>query len=96
MELRIDKYLWISACLLSLSTTSLLFIPLTASLYFSLARYIIYVVLAVGLAASVLIWHRSFKLSGWRNHVMALLKSVVLFFSCSSAVVVFIMSHSGI
>jgi hypothetical protein len=96
MELRVDKFVWVLACSLCTIATAFLFVPALANFYFAFGRYFIYLALLVGLAAIALIWHRSYKLKGWRNHGMAAIKTVVLVAVFSVAFVILIVSHSGI
>jgi uncharacterized membrane protein len=96
MELRIDKFVWVLAVSLCTIVTAFLFIPALANFYFSFGRYFIYLGLFVGLYAIALIWYRSYKLGGWRNHGMAAIKTIVFVAVFSVAFVILIASHSGI
>lgn len=96
MELRFDNFVWILACTLCTVATSLLFVPALAEFYFAFGRYVVFLAFIVGLVAIALIWYRSIKGKGWRNHLIALAKTAVLTVVFSAALVVLIVSHSGI
>jgi hypothetical protein len=96
VENRFDKFFGVLCFALCSLVTMLLFIPEAANLYFSIGRYFIYAAFIVGLISITLIWYRSFKLSGWRNHLLSLIKSVVLVCIFSVAFIILIVSHSGI
>lgn len=96
MDLRIDRFVWALACSLCTVATAFLFIPALANLYFSYGRYFIYAAFFISLVAILLTWYRSFRLKGWRNHVMAAIKTIVLAGVFSASFVILIVSHSGI
>lgn len=96
VEDRFDKFFGVLCFALCSLGTMLLFIPETANIYFSIGRYFIYTAFIIGLISISLIWYRSFKLSGWKNHVMSLIKSAVLVCIFSVAFIILIVSHSGI
>lgn len=96
MALRIDRFVWGLACCLCVVATVFLFVPALANFYFAYGRYFIYVAFIVGLVAIVLTWYRSHRLQGWRNHVIAAIKTVVLVIVFSVACIILIVSHSGI
>lgn len=92
MELRFDNFVWILACTLCTVATSLFFVSALVDFYFAFGRYVVYLAFIVGLVAIALVWYRSIKVKGWRNHLIALAKTAVF----SAALVVLIISHSGI
>jgi hypothetical protein len=96
MDLRIDRFVWVLACSLCTVATAFLFIPALANLYFSHGRYFIYASFCIGLGAILLTWCRSFRLQGWRNHVMAAIKTLVLASVFFASFLVLIVTHSGI
>lgn len=96
MEQRLDRFVWVLACSLCTVATAFLFIPALANFYFSYGRYFIYLAFIVGLVAVVLTWYRSYRLQGWRNHVMSAIKTVVLIAVFSAAFIILIVTHSGI
>lgn len=96
MDLRIDRFLWVLAFSLCTVATAFLFIPDLANLYFSYGRYFIYAAFFTGLVAILLTWCRSFRLKGWRNHIMAAIKTIALAGVFSASFVILIVSHSGI
>ena len=96
MEQRIDRFVWVLACSLCTVSTAFLFIPDLANFYFSFGRYFIYLAFIIGLAAIVLTWFRSYRLQGWRNYVIAAIKTVVLVAVFSVAFIILIVTHSGI
>ena len=96
MELRIDRFVWVLACSLCTVATAFLFVPDLANIYFSYGRYFVYLAFFVGLMAISLTWYRSYKLKGWRNHVMALIKTIVLIGIFTSTFIILIVTHSGI
>ena len=96
MLFRIDILVWVLAVGICVTTTLLLFIPATGNIYFSVGRNLINVVFFIGLISIGLIWVRSFKLKGWRNHIMAVIKSAVLVTIFVAAYVILAVSHSGI
>ena len=96
MDYRLDKFFGFLGFALCTVTTALLFNPSTGHYYFSFGRYIIYLALAFFLVAIVLTWVRSFKLKGWQNHTMALIKTLLIFGVFSIAFTILIASHSGI
>lgn len=96
MEQRIDRFVWVLACSLCTVSTAFLFIPVLANFYFSYGRYFIYLAFIIGLVAIALTWYRSYRLKGWRNHVMAVIKTVVLVAVFSAAFIILIVTHSGI
>ncbi|MCG7563472.1 hypothetical protein [Pseudoalteromonas sp. McH1-42] len=95
-EDRLDKLFGMLCLTLCSVGTMLLFTPETANIYFSIGRYFVYAAFVVGLVSITLIWRRSFKLRGWKNHIMSLIKSVVLVCIFSVAFVILVVSHSGI
>ncbi len=96
MELRIDNFVWVLACTICTVTTAFLLNPSLANLYFSFGRYFIYFAFLIGSGAIGLIWFRSYKLKGWRNHAMAAIKTIVFAAIFFTAFVILIVSHSGI
>jgi len=96
MEARIDKIVWLLACIICIATTVMLFIPITGSPYFLVGRYGMYLAFFVSLFAISLTWARSIKLKGWRNHILATIKTVVLISVFSIAYVILAAFHSGI
>ena len=96
MELRFDNFVWILACTLCTVATSLFFVSALVDFYFAFGRYVVYLAFIVGLVAIALVWYRSIKVKGWRNHLIALAKTAVFTAVFSAALVVLIISHSGI
>ena len=96
MEQRIDRFVWVLACSLCTAATAFLFIPALANFYFSYGRYFIYLSFIIGLVAIVLTWYRSYRLRGWRNYVMAVIKTIVLMAVFSAAFIILIVTHGGI
>jgi hypothetical protein len=96
MESKLGNFLWVSCFALCTVCTSLLFVSFTANLYFSYGRYLIYLAFVVGAAALILIWYRSYKLAGWKNRSIPLLKSLVLVVVFCTSFAILAVSHSGI
>jgi hypothetical protein len=96
MESRLDRFVWVFACIFCTFSTVLLFIPALSDLYFSIGRYIIYVAFFISSFAVALTWHHSYKLKGWRNYAMATIKTLVLAAIFFMAQVMFVATKSGI
>jgi hypothetical protein len=96
MESRLDRFVWVFACIFCTLSTVLLFIPALSDLYFSIGRYIIYLAFFISSFAVALTWHRSYKLKGWRNYAMATIKTLVLAAIFFMAQVMFVATKSGI
>jgi hypothetical protein len=96
MELRLDNFVWVLGCTLCTVATALLFVPALVDFYFAYGRYVICLAIIVGLVATALVWYRSIKVKGWRNHLIASVKTAVFIAVFSAALMVLIVSHSGI
>jgi hypothetical protein len=96
MNSRLDRFVWVFACVFCTVSTVLLFIPALSNLYFSIGRYIIYLAFFISSFAVALTWHRSYKLKGWKNYAMATIKTLVLTAIFFITATIFVASHSGI
>lgn len=96
MITRVDRLWWVFSCVFFIFSTVLLFIPALSDLYLSIGRYIIYFAFFISAIAVALTWHHSYKLKGWRNYAMAVIKTLVLAGISFIALVMFIASKSGI
>ena len=91
-----EKLIWKVACVILIITSVSLFIPALSVVYFSYARYAIYVAFVLGIIATLLSFKVAVKKGVASGYILATIKFIVLSCIFVIAYTMFAVTHSGI